>query len=217
MQSLPVCIAMASRPSIMLPMVLCDILLRHSSRNLEPTSPTPTFLYPRPSASLQSPYFRNMITLFCFLDDSSLNQTFSVDIDEAFSIDILQLTWRQAKPTRMKIPIQSRRRSERSPTLSFHHHVILSASPNYVTFQQTQRKQTHDIKITAQSGLSKVSNRCQKISYCGVADDGPAGGGGVVEEAWRPRFVRIYQAGDRGLDGMCATASDRYLKKWEQH
>ena len=102
-------------------------------------------------------------------------------------------------------------------TLSFHHHVIRSASPNFVTFQHMQRKQTHDIKITAQNGLSKVSNRCQKISFCGVADDGPAGDGGVVEEAWRPRFVRIYQVGDRGLDGMCATASDRYLKKWEQH
>ena len=29
-----------------------------------------------------------MITLFCFLGDSSLDQTFSIDIDEAFSIDI---------------------------------------------------------------------------------------------------------------------------------
>ena len=59
-------------------------------------------------------------------------------------------------------------------TLSFHHRVIRSASPNYVNFQHMQRTQTHDIKITAQSGLSKVSNRCQKISFCGFADDGPA-------------------------------------------
>ena len=39
-------------------------------------------------------------------------------------------------------------------TLSFHHHVIRSASPSYVTFQHMQRKQIHDIKITAQGGLS---------------------------------------------------------------
>ena len=77
-------------------------------------------------------------------------------------------------------------------SLSFYHHVIRGASPNYFTFQRMQRKQTHDIKITALSGFSEVSNWRQRISFCRVADNGPAGDGGVVEEASRSKFRRIY-------------------------